>query len=481
VNLIWLLITPFLTALIAFLLPGISKRIAFLLSLIPLIILLVGGDQWLGATIDRPWLPAISLSFHFHIDALALLFLYLTAIIIPISILAVSPLTIDFPRMFYGLILLLQGFLIAFFTARDLLLFTFLWEAMLIPLYFLISLWGGSQRRAAALKFLVYMVAGSVMMVVAVLSLYFATAAVDSRTFNLDVLPAVAAMVPNAAWLCAIFLLAFAVKTPLFPFHGWLPDTYYQASTAGTILLSAILSKAGIYGFLRINVALFPQFMQEWSPLLLGLAIAGALYAALAAWMQNDFKRLIAYSSLSHVNVILAGIFVINPISHSGAILQAFNHGITIAALFIVANWLGIRLGSTAINSTTGAAHYFPRLCWLTLFFVLANVAVPGTNNFVGELMIFLGLFSYDHWLAALLALTIILSVLYMLRWMQKVYFGTPKARKEGWVDINWKHMAIALPLILLILWVGIYPKPFLKYTQEAARTLTAFTSENPL
>lgn len=463
-----LFIIPYMTALAAFFFPkNYVKYYAIGSSFLPLLILLYGQSSWIGSNIQLPWLPFLSVDFHLNIDFLSLLFLYLTAIIVPVGIVA-QPAPSS-PNMFYGLILLLQGLLIGFFTARDLVLFTLLYEAMLLPLFFIINGWGGLQREGASLKFLVYMIAGSVFMIAAVLALY---AANDSETFNLDSLMKVPAGIPHAKWLCAAFLLAFAVKTPLFPFHAWLPDAYCQAPTSGTILLSALLSKAGIYGILRIAIPLFPTVMTEWNPWLCCLAIAGVLYGGMAAWMQNDFKRLIAYSSFSHVNFVLVGLFLANETAREGAVLQAFNHGITIAALFLVAGWLEQRLGSTSCLSVGGLAHYFPHLCWLTIFFVLAAVALPGTNNFVGELLILYGLFVTSPWITAFLGLSIVLSVLYMLRWIQQVYFGASTKIASTYGDIRRTEFFIAIPLAALILWVGIYPKPFLKEMQPAVKKI---------
>lgn len=473
-NLMLLLIIPFAASLLAFIAPfAIRKPFAFAMSLLPLGLLLYGHQEWIGMKIEAPWLPQLSIEFFLTVDALSLLFLYLTALIIPFSILAVRSDALPFPNIFYGLVLLLQGLLITFFTARDLAVFTIFWEAMLLPLYFIINIWGGPQRQAASLKFLIYMIAGSALMVAAVLSLYFASAAVNGvGTFNLDGLQKIASAAPHAAWICGIFLLAFAVKTPLFPFHAWLPDAYCQAPTSGTILLSAILSKAGIYGILRIGMELFPSIVLEWSPLLLGFALAGVFYGGLAAWAQKDFKRLIAYSSFSHVNFILVGLFVMNQTAELGGILQAINHAITITALFLVAGWLEERIGTTAISHASGLAKYLPRLCWLTLFFVLASVALPGTNNFIGELLIFFGLFIRNAWATALLALSIILSAIYMLRWMQKVYFETPTLLKQSYFDITKRDLLIALPLVLLILWIGLYPAPLLNHITPAVATM---------
>lgn len=470
-KLLWLFLIPFLTSLAILVLPSISrrnfKRLAVILSLLPLALLLpFGFEGWLGEKVQVQWLSSLAIEFYLRIDSLSLLFIYLTAIVIPVTLLALKSEKLSFPKTFYALVLLLQGLLIGFFAARDLVLFTIFWEAMLFPLYFIITIWGGSEKRRAAIKFLIYMIAGSSLMVAAVLGLYF-----SANTFKLDGLIGNAEQGPFAAWICAIFLLAFSVKTPLFPFHAWLPDAYYEAPTAGTVLLSALLSKAGIYGFLRIGLGLFPTFMQEWSPLFLGLSITGVLYGGMAAWMQSDFKRLIAYSSFSHVNFVVAGIFVWHQTAHEGAVLQAINHGITIAGLFIVAGWLEERLQSTSLSPFSGLAKYLPQLCWLTLIFVLSSVALPGTNNFVGELLILFGLFGVHPILTAVLGLTVILTVIYMLRLMQEVYFGPPSTFQHQWVDIGKKELLIALPLVALIFWLGIYPDPVLKQIDSVVET----------
>ena len=473
-SLAYLFGIPLIMSLIAFLLPAISKthfkRLAVLMSLLPLALLIYGHASWIGSSLQYEWIPSLSITFYLKMDALSLLFVSLTAIIVPVSLLAVQSDKLPFPNMLYGLVLLLQGLLIGFFTARDLVLFTIFWEAMLLPLYAIITLWGGLKRQTAALKFLIYMIAGSALMIIAVLLLFFASkSGLGTGTFDLDALATVSQAAPYAPWICAIFLLAFAVKTPLFPFHAWLPDAYCEAPVAGTILLSSLLSKAGIYGILRIGMELFPVQIQAWSPVLLGFALAGVFYGGLAAWVQKDFKRLIAYSSFSHVNFVLAGLFVWNETAHAGAILQAINHGITIAALFLVGGWLEERLGSTKMGEASGLAKYLPRLCWLTLVFVLASVALPGTNNFIGELMILFGLFGKHPWLAAVLGLTVILSVMYMLRWMQTMYFETPNMDDRGLLDLKGKEIALALSLVVLIAWIGLYPAPILQQVESAS------------
>lgn len=481
-NLMLLFLTPFMCSLAALAIPSQARRylkqLSFLLSLIPVIILIMGHNSWVDSKIQYAWISSLSIEFHLSIDSLSLLFLYLTAVIIPISILAVNVRDNDrnpiYANLFFSLILFLEGLLFGFFMARDLVLFTIFWEAILLPLFLIINLWGKENCHQAAIKFLIYMIAGSALMVAAVLFLYLSAGTeTDSGTFNLDKLSLAASSAPYAAWLCGIFLLAFAVKTPLFPFHAWLPDAYYQAPTAGTILLSGLLSKAGIYGILRIGLELFPDIIQAWSPILLGLAVTGVFYGGFAAWAQNDFKRLIAYSSFSHVNLILVGLFVWNPPAQAGAILQAINHGITITALFLVSGWLETRLRSTSMTQAGGVAKFLPHLCWFTLIFVLSSVALPGTNNFVGELMIFFGLFGENPWLTAFLGLSIILSVVYMLRWMQKVYFGEPSAFQSSWIDIGKTEIATSLFLTAMIFWLGIYPAPVLKHVQNYTDKIT--------
>lgn len=474
--LLWLFLLPFIASVFMLVLPVTSgkflKRFACLLSLIPLAILLFHHTQLIGMDVSYDWISPISIQFLMKIDALSLVFLYLTAVVIPMSIMAADCSKQSSPNQFYCLILFLQGLLIGFFTVRDLAVFTIFWEAMLLPLYFIILSWGGALRQKAALKFLVYMIAGSTLMVAAILFLYFAAAAEGAGTFNLDVLQSSALSSPYAGWVLAIFLLAFAVKTPLFPFHAWLPDAYCQAPTSGTILLSAILSKAGIYGIIRIAMELFAPLLQDWSSILLCLAITGVFYGGLAAWMQNDFKRLIAYSSFSHVNFILAGLFIWHQPAQQGAILQAVNHSITITGLFLTASWLENCLKTTSMTHVSGLAKYLPNVCWLTMIFVLSAVALPGTNNFIGELMIFFGLFGQNPWVASVLGLSLILSVLYMLRYMQNIYFGHPAVFNTHWADIGTKEFLIAAPLVALILWIGIYPAPVLNEIKPVAEKI---------
>jgi len=456
---------PFLLALLIALTPQTTARrlkiYAFILSLIPLIYFFVVEPN---SEVKIPWFPNLGVNFHLSFDSLSQIFVGLVLLIVPVAIASVASDKMEHSHTFYFLVFLLEGLLIGLFTSRDLAFFTLFWEATLIPLYFIIAQWGKHHPQRTALKFLIYMIAGSALMIAAVLALYFA----GGQTFDMDRLRQVAENVPQAKWIFAIFLLAFAVKTPLFPFHAWLPDTYCNAPTPGTILLSALLSKAGIYGLLRIAMPFFPNMMQAAAPYLVPLAIFGVLYGSFAAWMQKDYKRLIAYSSFAHVNFILAALFAWSAMATTGGIYQALNHGITIASLFLVAGWLEQRIGTTAFGPVHGLAQFMPYLAWVALVFVLSSVALPSTNSFVGELLILLGLFKQNPWAAAVLATAVIWAVVYMLRWMQKIFFEKPSFYQEKWRDLGLKEFSIALPLIAIIFWLGIYPAPVLKQAEAA-------------
>lgn len=448
---------------------SLQKKWATTLSLFPLIICLYIWIKDLHPQIDWPWIPLIGARFALSVDALSLMFMLLTAFITSIAILSTDETKMTRPGTFYGCIFVLQGLLFGFFMATDLFLFAFFWEAMLVPLYLLLANWGDEQRQNTALKFLLYTLSGSVFLVIGILSLYFLG---DAQGFSLVHLAQQASSSPYAPYLCGIFLLAFAVKTPLFPFHAWLPDAYSRSLTPVTILLSAVLSKAGIYGFLRIGPSFFFQQIEAWSHLLLTLAIAGVIYGAFAAWMQTDVKRLVAYSSLSHVNFIVAGIFIQQGTAMSGSILQSVNHAFTIAALFLCVEWVTCRIQTSSIHKYGGLCLYMPKLCWFTLFFVLASIGLPGMNNFVGEILILFGFIGVFPWLTPLLATSLVLSAIYMLRWMQQLYFGPPHLIEHKKNDLQPRELFLAITLGLAILVPGIYPAIFLNRADMATREI---------
>lgn len=484
ILLLWIFLIPLCSSVVILFFKTrfeIVKGVTLGLSLLPLLLLSVNHAHLLGMRYSVAWLPALSINFSLAIDELSLLFMYLSAVIVPFSLLCSRKNDVAHPTLFFSLSLFLQALLLGFFSAQDVALFTVFWEAMLLPLFFIILIWGGVERRNAAITFLVYMIGGSVFMVAGVLALFFLST-VDGGlgTFDLEQLRLIASHSPYAPWILASFLCAFAVKTPMFPFHAWLPSTYYQAPMSGTILLSAVLSKAGIYGIIRICLGVFPELMQQWSVGLIAFAGLGVFYGAFAAWRQYDCKRIVLYSSFSHVNFILLGLFVWQPNAHSGAMLQAINHGITITALFFVAEWLRRRVEPSSF-AKGGIGEAFPKLCWMAVFFAFASIALPGTGNFVGEFLIFTGLSSAYPVLTVIMLLAVVASAVYMLRMLRELFFGTQRPVKDTLLDLGPTDMAIGLALAVIILWLGIYPASALNYTQSAAHRIVSAAPERTL
>lgn len=445
--LIWLFIIPFVSALILLFVP--NKKLSLFLNIVPAALLAYGAYTHNLSPVLYKWFKPLNIDFFLKADNLSILFLGLMYLVVHYSLYAMPEK--EARKSYWPLVLLLQGLLTGLFLSRDLVLFTIFWEAMLLPLFFII-------REREAVRFLLYMMAGSLLMVAGVVSMYFLS---PNNPFNMDLLAQ--QTLPYAPYLAGVFFLAFAVKTPLFPFHGWLADTYTAAPWGGTILLSAILSKAGIYGFLRIGVEIFPRELKVMSPVLLALAITGVLYGALAAWKQIDFKRLLAYSSFSHVNFVLAGIFVMNEPALLGGIVQALNHGITITALLLIGGYIEKKTRTTNMRETGGLVELFPCLCWITLFFVLSSIALPGLNNFIGEFLVFYGLFGLNPWLAFVLGISIILSAMYMLKFMKKIFFGPVVGHPSQEISKDNK-LWVLLPLMVIILAIGLYPSPLLKW-----------------
>lgn len=452
------ILIPFIGSFLVMPFKNSGKLPAFLLSLIPFFMLIFMKQEIFNAHIEIAWVSALDIYFDLKADELSYIFLLTTCLVMPVVILAAK----EKQALLFSLLLLFQGLLFIFFTAKDLVVFTIFFEAALLPVYFIMVFWGSHESKKAAMKFIVYMIGGSCLLVAAVFALYF-----SGGSFNLDIMAKTAEKLPYAVFICAAFFLAFAVKTPLFPFHGWLSDAYTEAPLTATLLLSALLSKLGIYGFFRIGFSLFPNFMTVSSPYFLNLAIFAVIYGAFAAWMQKDYKRLIAYSSFSHVNFIVAGVFILNKTAHQGALLQVLNHAITIVGLFLVASFLEEKIHRRALHKHRGLAAAMPKLCWLTLIFVLASVALPGTGNFIGELTILFGAFKENPLFAALLVLTVVLSIVYMLRYMELNFFGRELPENNGFSDIGKKQVLLLLLLIALIFLIGIYPELLLKSLGE--------------
>jgi len=400
------------------------------------------GQPGMQLVEEAPWIPALGISYKLGVDGISLLLVLLTVVIVPLLLVAPWGRVEDVSyKPFAALVLLLETAVLGVFLALDLVLFYVFWEAMLIPMYFLIGLWGGERKAYAAIKFFLYTLAASVLMLVAIVVLYVAA---GLGTFDLMRLQGVQLGRSLEFWLFLAFAAAFAVKVPVWPLHSWLPDAYVEAPFAGTVLLSALMSKAGLYGLIRFGWGLFPNAAYELAPWLLGLALVGLLYGALVATVQRNLKRLVAYSSLSHLGLVALGIFAFGPLSLAGSVLQMVNHGIYIAALFLV--------------------------------FMLASVALPGTNGFVGEVLILLGTFLTPHKAYAVVAALIaVLSAIYMLWMTQRVFHNPPNPELEPRArDLSIREVALLVPLALLILGIGIYPKPLLARVEPSVEALIA-------
>ncbi|OGF53046.1 MAG: hypothetical protein A2Z21_00130 [Candidatus Fraserbacteria bacterium RBG_16_55_9] len=422
-------------------------------------------------TEQRSWIPEIGISYHLGVDGISLLLVLLATFLVPLLLLAPWDAVKERYKIFSIMVLLLETAVIGVFLALDLVLFYVFWETMLIPMYFLIGIWGGERRSYAAIKFFLYTMATSVLMLIAIIVLYFTS---GMGTFDWMILQTIGLDRSVEVWLFAAFAAAFAVKIPLWPLHSWLPDAYSEAPTTGTILLSALMSKAGLYGLIRFGLTLFPNGAVELAPYLLTLALIGVIYGALVASAQKDLKRLIAYSSISHLGLVAIGIFAFSALATTGSVLQMVNHGVIIAALFWVVAILTERFGKRGLEDFGGLMRGMPRLTALFLVFLLGAVALPGTSGFVGEFLILLGTFMTKYQVYAIIGASIaILTAVYMLWMAQRVFHGPPVGQAEkSAADLTPREIALLAPIVALILWIGIYPKPLLDRISPSVEAL---------
>jgi NADH-quinone oxidoreductase subunit M len=473
---------PALGALLLLLIPrertGLLRAVALAASLVTFAVAVglffsfdpaQGGMQFVE---QASWIPTLGISYKLGVDGISLLLVLLTTLLVPLLLWAPWE-RVENHKLFATMILLLETAVIGVFLALDLVLFYVFWEAMLIPMYFLIGLWGGERRAYAAIKFFLYTMVASVLMLVAIIALY---AASGLGTFDLIALQSAQLGRTLEFWLFLAFAAAFAVKVPIWPFHSWLPDAYAEAPFTGTILLSALMSKAGLYGLIRFGWTLFPNAAAELAPYLLALALIGVLYGALIAVVQRDLKRMIAYSSLSHLGLVGIGIFAFGTMSLTGSVLQMVNHGIYITALFLALAVLWERFARRNADEFGGVMRFMPRFAALFLVAMLASVALPGTNGFVGEVLILLGTFLTQYRVYAIISASIaVLSVIYMLWMTQRVFHNPPNPELEPQArDLSPKEVALFVPLVLVILWVGIYPKPLLARIEPSVEALRA-------
>jgi len=425
--------------------------------------------------VDRlPWIPEIGVTYIVGIDGMSLLLLLLTVFVAVVSIGCSWSAVEEQVKGYMICLLLLETGMIGVFVALDLVLFFLFWEIGLIPMYFLIGIWGGERKLYATLKFFLYTVFGSVFMLVGILALYYAHGEITGEfTFNLLKLYEVNYPYSLQWWVFLSFFLGFAIKVPVFPFHTWLPDAHVEAPTAGSVILAGVLLKMGTYAFLRFNLPLLPSASIAFTPFILILSVVGIIYGAFLALAQQDIKKLVAYSSVSHLGFVMAGIFAMNQQGIDGGILQMINHGISTGALFLIVGIIYERRHTRRIEDFGGIARVMPVYAAFVMIIVFSSIGLPGTNGFIGEILILIGVFKANAPAAVLAASGIILAAVYMLRMYQRVIFGKINhPANERLKDLNPREVITLIPIILLIVWIGIYPKPFLRLTSAGTAHL---------
>jgi len=427
-----------------------------------------------------PWLPGMGISYKVGIDGLSLFLVLLVTFILPISVLSTfSAITVRV-KEFYFLMLLLETAMIGAFVSLDLFLFYVFWELMLIPMYFLIGMWGGERRIYATIKFFIFTMVGSLLMLVGILVLVFAYKGQSGElTFELAKLYSVQ-LDPGLQWFLFLsFALSFAIKVPMFPFHTWLPDAHVEAPTAGSVILAGVLLKMGGYGFIRFAMPIFPDAAIQAIPLIVTLAIIGIIYGALVAMVQKDVKKLVAYSSVSHLGFVMLGLFALNTNGVSGAMYHMLSHGLSTGALFLLVGVIYERRHTRMIESFGGLAKVMPVYAVVFMIVTLASIGLPMLNGFVGEFLILLGAFQANPWWAVLAASGVVLGAIYMLWMYQRVFFGPVKhAANEALKDLNLREICVFVPLLAMIFFMGIYPKPFLTRMEPAVNKFISDVTE---
>ncbi|HEV8471327.1 MAG TPA: NADH-quinone oxidoreductase subunit M [Methylomirabilota bacterium] len=423
------------------------------------------------------WMPGLGVGYHVGIDGISVLLVLLTTLLTPVALLSAWHAIEDRTKEFVVAMLLLETGMLGVFVALDLFLFFVFWEAMLIPMYFIIGVWGGAQRVYAAVKFVLYTMVGSALMLVAILVLYYQHgAATGVYTFDVPTLSRF--VVPPGLAQNLMFLafgLAFAIKVPLFPFHTWLPDAHVEAPTAGSVILAGVLLKMGTYGFLRFCLPLFPDASLEFGPLVYALAVVGIVYGALVSTVQPDLKKLVAYSSVSHLGFVMLGLFTLTPQGLVGAIIQMVNHGLSTGALFLMVGMIYERRHTRLIADFGGLWAVIPAFSALFMIVCLSSVGLPGLNGFVGEFLILVGAFQVNAWLAAAAMTGIIFAAVYLLWMYQRVVFGELRHEENRRLrDLTPREWALLAPILVLIVWIGVYPKAFTARTEATVQALIA-------
>jgi NADH-quinone oxidoreductase subunit M len=440
-----------------------ARYLALWTSLITFLLSLVLWFRFDRASADfqfveqAAWIPAFGIRYHMGVDGISMLFVLLSTLLTPICVLASWEAIRTRVKEYMVAFLVLETFMVGTFCALDFVLFYMFFEGVLIPMFLIIGVWGGPRRVYSAFKFFLYTLLGSVLMLLAIIAMYFIAGTTDIPTLIQHGFP-----VETQRWLWLALFASFAVKMPMWPVHTWLPDAHVEAPTAGSVILAGVLLKMGAYGFLRFSLPMLPQASAMFAPLVFALSVVAVIYTSLVALAQTDMKKLIAYSSVAHMGFVTVGIFTVTVAGLQGALFQMLSHGIVSGALFLVVGVVYDRLHSRDIARYGGLVHRMPLYAAVFMLFTLASVGLPATSGFIGEFLVMVGAFQVNTWVAMLICTGIILGAAYMLWLYRRVIFGKlEKADLMDMLDLNPREIAIFTPLVLLVLWMGIYPTSF--------------------
>ena len=461
-----------------------AKAIAFGSSLlilgVALVSLLYTSESYLTFNaVKYSWNKNLGSSFYFSLEGVGRVLTLLTAISFPIIFLSTYKNNYKNVGAFFGLMMLAECGLMGVFVSRDALIFYFFWELALIPVYFLCSQWGGKKRIQATFKFFVYTFLGSLLMLTGIIYVYLHTGPVINKdvvlslhSFSLNSFYHATLSAGEQGWLFWLFFIAFAIKMPIFPFHTWQPDTYDQSPTPVTMVLSGIMVKMGLFGVIKWLIPIFPLAVPRFTNVVMVLSIIGIIYASCIAMVQDNLKKLVAYSSIAHIGLMCAAIFAMNEISLQGIMIQMFSHGINIIGLWIVIEMIEKQTGVKNLSQLSGVAHKAPVLTIMLVIIAFANIALPLTNAFVGEFMMFAGIYKHSVWMAGFAGLSIILAAVYTLNMIQKVFYGNTNQLTENISDISFNEKLGLGLIVIMIFTFGVYPQPMIDLAKEAVTSL---------
>ncbi len=428
-----------------------------------------------------PWIPSVGAEYFLGVDGFSTLLILLTTMMGFIAVLSSWAAITERVKEYYIFMLVLQTGMLGAFMALDFLLFFLFWEVMLVPMYFLIGIWGSTNRLYSAIKFFLYTLVGSVVMLLGILALYFSyknATGSPTGTFDITAFQRFNFPVGLQWWVFLAFFLGFAIKVPMFPFHTWLPDAHTDAPTAGSVILAAVLLKMGTYGFIRFSLPILPDASHQFVPMIVLLSIVGIVYGALVALAQRDWKRLVAYSSVSHMAMVMLGMFALNPVGITGSIVQQLNHGISTGALFLLVGIVYERRHTREISEYGGLSRVMPVYAAVFLLMTMSSIGLPTLNGFIGEFLILQGVFVASKIWAAFAASGVVLGAAYMLYLYQRTMFGrVENPKNEKLLDLSGREFATFAPLIVLAVWIGLYPKPFLDRLDTSVHRVIARVS----